>query len=90
MTKKAGRPAGQKTEKPPVVTIGASRCKKCDSTERGRYYRVEEKEISGRDPEGKPYTHVVWRWTRCVCGQVRVDRSFEFRPNGEKRRRRAA
>lgn len=86
--KAAGRPAGSQTEKPPVVTVPTSRCVKCQATERERYFRTEEKEIAGRDPDGNEYTHVVWRWTRCTaCGQVRVDRTYE---NRAKRGKRAA
>lgn len=84
--KAAGRPAGSQTTKPPVATVPTSRCVKCDSTERERYFRTEEKEIAGVDPEGNAYTHVVWRWTRCSeCGQVRVDRTYENRAKPARR-----
>lgn len=80
--KSRGRPRGSKTTAPDVVTVTASRCRKCDSTEREAYSKTREFERSGVDGEGRPYSHVVWRRTRCrKCGQRRVDRSYENRPS---------
>jgi hypothetical protein len=65
-----------------------SRCKKCGSTRREPYHGRKELEFSGQDKEGKPFTHVVWRRTSCSdCGQARVDRHYENRPQKENRPR---
>ena len=67
--KKTGRANGKKT-----------RCPNCDSTTRLPYEGTTTREISGKDEDGKPYTHVVWRRTRCKkCNQARIDRTFENR-----------
>lgn len=76
---KPGRPAGSKniTE---IVTVKASRCAKCGSTERTPYTNTLEREIAGLH-EGQEYTHILWRSTTCAsCGQGRRDRCFENRP----------
>lgn len=75
-----GRPPGPQGPPPAVVTVEASRCRKCSSTQRSRYFRVTALPSSGIDREGQPFTHVVRRWTRCLsCGQCRIDRSLENR-----------
>jgi hypothetical protein len=64
-----------------IVTVAASRCRKCGSTEREGYFNTNETPASGIDADGRPYTHVVRRWTRCRnCGQTRIDRAYENRP----------
>lgn len=71
----------RKRARKPVVTANASRCPKCQSTERERYFKTVEVAIGGRELDGNEYTHVVRRWTRCkACGQARIDRSCEYRP----------
>lgn len=83
----SGRPAGSKTVKLPPVTGEKTRCQACSSTEREPYWATIEHPIDGVK-DGKPYTHVVWRRTKCRnCGQHRQDRFFENRPG---RRRPAA
>lgn len=68
-----------------IAEASASRCPRCDSTERSEYHGTTERQISGTDSTGKPYTHVIWRRTTCTaCGQQRVDRSYQNR----KRKRR--
>ena len=78
--KRAGRPTGAKTQQQPPVDGEKTRCQGCGSTERDPYFGTTEHEIVGvRD--GRPYTHVVWRRTKCrACGQLRLDRFFENRP----------
>lgn len=67
--------------KPPVNQVAASRCPKCGSTERTGYEHVSEMEFGGKDPEGNEYTHVVRKSTNCkACGQRRIDRILENRP----------
>lgn len=78
---KAGRPAGSPNKQVDQVEAAKSRCVKCGSTQRDGYYHRQELEQSGTDAQGKPYTHVVWRRTKCLaCGQHRVDRTYENRP----------
>lgn len=57
-----------------------SRCKKCGSTERSKYFGVAEvQEFNGLN-DGEPYTHIVRRRCTCKsCGQNRFDKSFENR-----------
>lgn len=79
--KPKGRPPGSPnvTE---VVTVAPSRCRKCLSTERTPYVNALEREIAGVH-EGQPYTHIIWRSTKCAkCGQGRKDRTFEHRVSG--------
>jgi nitrate reductase cytochrome c-type subunit len=62
------------------VEAEASRCLKCGSTERERYTATRVQPFAGVDPAGRPYTHIVRRWTRCAaCKQARIDRTFENR-----------
>lgn len=78
---KPGRPPGRTNDAVLQTTAAISRCPKCGSTERVPYYNRRERAIAGVTPEGHPYTHVVWRRTRCEnCGQVRDDRTYEQRP----------
>lgn len=80
--------AKAKKESPPVVVVEPSRCTRCGSTARTGYSGTTEvaRAIPGETPEGKPYTHIVWRRTCCRdCGQVRCDKSFENRSKGGKR-----
>jgi len=73
-----GRPIGSKNIRTEAVAE-VSRCPQCGSTEREKYENPTEIEQGGvRD--GKPFTHIVWRSTRCVaCGQSRRDRTYENR-----------
>ncbi len=60
--------------------IVLSRCPDCGSTDRTKYFRREEHELpSGWEVNGIPCTHVVYRYTQCVCGKYRRDRQFEHR-----------
>lgn len=75
---KGSKPVPQ--PKAPVNQVEESRCPKCDSTEREDYEAKIEQEHAGEDANGKPYTHIIKRRTRCTtCGQTRVDRTFENR-----------
>ena len=84
---RAGRPAGAATNKKAPVDGAKTRCQSCGSTEREPYFGTIEHSIEGiRD--GQPYTHVVWRRTRCRdCSQIRQDRFFENRPKAKARRK---
>lgn len=64
--------------KPPIphVEVNGSRCPKCGSSRREKYNRTTVHPIAGVY-QGEPFTHVVWRWTRCAepgCRQARVDK----------------
>jgi hypothetical protein len=62
----------------PVSLVEPSACKACGSIERESYFNVRRLDYAGTTPDGRPYTQVVWRRTRCTaCGQVRDDKSFE-------------
>lgn len=74
-----GRPPGPAGPPPEQVESVLTRCKNCGSTDRTRYENVREMEIGGVNDAG-PYTHVVWRPTKCTnCGQARVDVAHENR-----------
>ena len=76
---KRGRPRGT-TDRPPVVTMTPSRCGKCGSTNRGPYFGRTEQAVKTVH-DGVAYTHVVRRRVRCAdCGQVRLERTPENRP----------
>jgi len=79
---KPGRPKGAKTKPRDVVTATPTRCKVCGSTERGPITQTKRTPHSGWTPGGEPYTEIVRRWTSCAtCGQVRIDRSYEYQPD---------
>jgi hypothetical protein len=80
-TKNAGRPKGAKTGAYDQAETVATQCRKCGSSERVPYFGTTESRIAGQLPDGRRYTHVVWRRTRCAgCGQCRSDKTFENRP----------
>jgi hypothetical protein len=84
---KAKQPSAAKSarSKPPIVEATPTRCK-CGSTERERYFHTLKRAIAGVTAGGQPYTHVVWRRTRCrACGQVRTDRGRENRREAKRR-----
>ena len=36
-------------------------------------------QLSGQTPDGKPFSRVIWRHTRCLkCGSSRIDKFYEF------------
>ena len=83
--RKPGRPLGSKTQEIPYVEAGVTRCR-CGSTERSEYTNRREHAHAGIATDGKPYTHTVWRDTKCLnCGQRRCDIARENRvqPIGE-------
>lgn len=76
--KQPGRPVGAGNVVD-VVTVAPSRCRKCQSTDRTPYTNTVERAIEGLQ-DGQPYTHILWRATKCAaCGQSRRDRCFENR-----------
>lgn len=77
--KKPGRPKGSATQTLPTAEAQLTRCRKCESTDRTPYRRTTETAHRG-EIHGRPYTHIVRRWTSCAtCGQHRVDVSHENR-----------
>lgn len=72
-----GRPKGSQGKIPEVVG-SLTRCKKCDSTERTRYYGIISREYSG-ERDGKPFNRVTWKRTTCAnCNQARTDVFYEM------------
>lgn len=65
----------------PQVSTVATQCSKCGSSRRDKYSGVRIQEHAGTF-EGKQYTHIVRRWTKCLdCGQARVDREYVNHPD---------
>jgi len=86
-SKRAGRPAGSPNAHRQVVRAVPPRCPSCNSTDREPYSAIiREMEHGGEAPDGKAYTHVVWRRTKCRdCGQhltvaLYENRTLEPRP----------
>jgi len=78
---KAGRPRGSSSFERDLVDAPVSRCARCGSTERLDYRNVETIHGEGRDPQGRPYTAVELRPTKCIsCGQSRIDRTWIYCP----------
>lgn len=78
---KAGRPKGTTHFERELVDAPASRCPQCGSTERLHYQHLNVIEGEGFDPQGRPYTAVELRPTRCTsCGQSRIDRTWRYSP----------
>lgn len=79
---KAGRPQGSKNQPRDAVVTTATRCMRCGSTERAPYTRTMVQHFNGIAPDGKPFSAIRRRWTTCLtCGQVRVDRVYEYAPD---------
>lgn len=77
--KPKGRPRGSKTQNLEVTEAALTYCPKCDSTNRMPYTNRTELAYRGIR-EGRRYTHVITRRTRCAdCGQARFDKHFENR-----------
>ena len=84
-SKTRGRPKGAANQKPDHVDGQLTRCPRCQSTDREPYFRTAVATYAGTDPAGKPFSHIVRRWTRCAaCGQVRIDRVYENRTGAKK------
>lgn len=78
---KRGRPIGP-TAPTDAITLPSSRCARCGSSHRAPYCNVVTRAIHGTDGQGRPYTHVTWRYTRCLdCQQRRCERTFDYRPD---------
>ncbi len=82
---KRGRPKGSKTKPKPIQTVAASRCQKCQSTERTMYSSSRPPLVySGFSPTGEPFTSVHWRCCKCKsCGQSRVDKEYRYEIKSE-------
>jgi len=78
--RRPGRPKGSKGGNVDTVTVEPSRCPRCGSTRRSDYYGKTEQTFRG-EHGGRPFTHIVRRRTKCLdCGQTRIDRAYENRP----------
>lgn len=78
---KAGRPRAAKSIERDLVDVPPSRCRVCNSTRRADYEHVQLIEGAGTDPQGRPYTAVELRPTRCLdCEQARMDRTWIYVP----------
>jgi hypothetical protein len=65
---------------PPPATPQQTICITCGSARREPYRLHSEQEYASIDRAGKPYTHIVRQFTRCLdCGQNRIDRILENR-----------
>jgi predicted Zn-ribbon and HTH transcriptional regulator len=83
-TKKTGRPKGTRAEPAQTVVAEPTRCPKCQSTQRDKYLSFHEQAVFGMRSGGMPYTRIIKRRCRCAnCGQVRIDKSYEFRPQNQ-------
>lgn len=82
-----GRPAGSRTKNSPVADVELSRCPKCGSTNRAAYTSKNVQAFASLDSHGQPYTHIIRQRTSCTdCGQHRIDRTLENRPEPTKKR----
>lgn len=72
-----GRPKGSKTESIRVGYV-AIRCPRCGSSERGAYFGTTVRTRVEGTFNGEAYNEIVTRRTRCKCGQVRIEKSFEL------------
>lgn len=81
-TKKPGRPENSPNVERDHGEVKLSRCKKCDSTDREKYFGTPLEYPIGGVHDGLPYTHVVRKRTKCAnCGQQRMDAFYENRTN---------
>lgn len=79
MSSGKGRPAGSKNVNTTQI-LDTPRCPGCGKTDRTRYRFVGAVEHGGFMSDGREYTHVVSRRTRCLaCEKVRIDKFFENR-----------
>lgn len=82
--KKTGRPSGATTADRDLVDVPPSRCTRCGCTERATYNDMKRIPGHGTAPDGRPYTAVILRPTKCLnpdCGQHRNDRTWEYVPD---------
>jgi hypothetical protein len=81
-----GRPAGvAPVMNPPTVDVQpASRCPKCLSPERSDYIPGSKtvQVYAGILADGRRYNRVIRRRCKCLkCGQMRMDRAYEWAKN---------
>jgi hypothetical protein len=81
----AKKPSDKSVPRVDVCEVQISHCRlPCGSTDREPYSRTFALPQAGIGPDGREYTHVVWRDTKCLkCGQHRKDKSYETRGNTE-------
>lgn len=73
----SGRPKGSKTKKLATQTVDKPRCSQCESTHTLVSWSVT-RQISGKDPSGKPYTSITWQRRKCQsCRNVFNAKIFE-------------
>jgi predicted Zn-ribbon and HTH transcriptional regulator len=78
LTDQAAAAAPSVSEKPHVNLVQPSACRVCGSTDRAAYHNVRALDFPGETPDGRKYSRVVFRRTKCLaCGQVRDDKSLE-------------
>ncbi len=76
---RGGRPRGSKTIEREQSIVEASRCPRCQSTEREKYVGEPFRTHLRGVRDGKPYNVIIRRRTRCKsCGQARFDLSYEL------------
>jgi len=65
-----------------IADVEPSRCPACGSTNRGPYVGTcLVQDYEGHTADGRPYNRIVRRRCHCAdCGQLRIDRSYEFDP----------
>ncbi len=78
-SKPPAAPSNRKSKPAFKTVVRPGRCL-CGSTRRTGYTSIVTRELNGAI-DGHPYTHIVWKRTRCSdCGQTRVDLFHENRP----------
>lgn len=69
--------APQCADPPLMVNIFPAACPRCGSTDRTNYSRVRTRAKGGKAPNGREYTHIAIKCTRCErCGRPRTERHF--------------
>lgn len=62
-----------------VIVWEPSQCPSCGSSDRAEYEGVRRTPCSKTLADGRVVTAILRRRTKCLsCGQIRIDRSFEF------------
>lgn len=74
-----GRPQGAGNVKT-IQSVQTPACPVCGKTDRERYRLLSAVQHGGFTANGREYSHVVNRRTKCkACGEPRIDRFFENR-----------
>ena len=78
-----GRPKGSAHRLRDNVIVRPPACPNCGCSIRHLGKKYLEQEHLGCTIDGHKYTHIVWRRTRCPCGQYLTVRVFENRDRME-------